>query len=39
MTLTMKSSVCGVRGSENSEKPVKAASEMAAGQEILLIFV
>jgi nucleotide-binding universal stress UspA family protein len=37
--MAIKSLVCGVTGSENSEKAVKAASEMAAGEKAHLTFV
>jgi nucleotide-binding universal stress UspA family protein len=38
-TMAIKSIVCGVTGSENSEKAVKAASEMAAAEQAHLTFV
>jgi len=37
--MAIKSLVCGVTGSENSEKAVKAASEMAAAEKAHLTFV
>jgi nucleotide-binding universal stress UspA family protein len=37
--MATKSVVCGVTGSENSEKAVKAASEMAAAEHAHLTFV
>jgi nucleotide-binding universal stress UspA family protein len=37
--MTTKSIVCGVTGSDNSEKAVKAASQMAAAQGARLTFV
>jgi nucleotide-binding universal stress UspA family protein len=37
--MATKSIVCGVTGSENSEKAIKAASEMAAAEKARLTFV
>jgi nucleotide-binding universal stress UspA family protein len=37
--MAVKSIVCGVTGSENSEKAVKAASEMAAVEKARLTFI
>ena len=37
--MAVKSIVCGVTGSENSEKAMKAASEMAAADKARLTFV
>jgi hypothetical protein len=33
--MSMKSIICGVTGSENSEKAVKAASQMAAAEGLV----